>query len=89
VPGPAGVRSARRGTAGHVAVQVPVGAGPLRVVTRRSVDVAHRLGLQVHVWTVDDADTMRRLLDLGVDGLISDRADVLQRVLRERRTPAT
>jgi glycerophosphoryl diester phosphodiesterase len=88
VPGPAGARTARRGTAGHVAVQVPVGAGPLKVVTRRSVDVAHSLGVQVHVWTVNEADEMRRLLDLGVDGLISDRADVLQRVLRERRTPA-
>lgn len=88
VPGPAGLRSARAGTAGHVAVQVPRGAGPLRVVTRRSVDVAHRLGVQVHVWTVDDPDTMHRLLDLGADGLISDRADVLQRVLRERRTSA-
>jgi glycerophosphoryl diester phosphodiesterase len=88
VPGPAGVRAARPGADGHVAVQVPVGAGPLRVVTRRSVDVAHRLGLQVHVWTVDDADTMHRLLDVGVDGLISDRADVLQRVLQERRTRA-
>jgi glycerophosphoryl diester phosphodiesterase len=88
VPGPAGVRSARPGTVGHVAVQVPVGAGPLRVVTRRSIDVAHRLGLQVHVWTVDDPRRMHRLLDLGVDGLISDRADVLQRVLRERRARA-
>jgi glycerophosphoryl diester phosphodiesterase len=86
VPGPSGLRLARAGTAGHVAVQVPRGVGPLRVVTRRSVAVAHRLGVQVHVWTVDDADTMRRLLDLGVDGLISDRADVLQRVLAERRT---
>jgi glycerophosphoryl diester phosphodiesterase len=88
VPGPAGTRAARRGTAGHVAVQVPQGAGPLRVVTRRSVDVAHGLGVQVHVWTVDEADEMHRLLDLGVDGLISDRADVLQRVLRERRQSA-
>jgi glycerophosphoryl diester phosphodiesterase len=88
VPGARGVRAARPGADGHIAVQVPVGAGPLRVVTRRSIDVAHRLGLHVHVWTVDDADTMNRLLDLGVDGLISDRADVLQRVLRERRTRA-
>ena len=89
VPGPAGVRASRRGAAGHIAVQVPIGLGPLRVVTRRSIGVAHRLGLQVHVWTVDDADRMHRLLDLGVDGLISDRADVLQRVLRERRTLST
>ena len=88
VPGRAGVRAARPRAGGHVAVQVPIGAGPLRVVTRRSIDVAHGLGLHVHVWTVDDAATMHRLLDLGVDGLISDRADVLQRVLRERRARA-
>jgi glycerophosphoryl diester phosphodiesterase len=70
--------------AGAVAVQVPAGAGPLRVVTPGSVDLAHRLGLQVHVWTVNDAAEMHRLLDLGVDGLISDRSDTLRQVLTER-----
>ena len=48
------------------------------------VDEAHALGLKVLVWTVNDAPTMRRLLDLGVDGLITDRPDVARKVLAER-----
>ena len=54
------------------------------MVTGRHVEAAHAAGLFVHVWTVDDADVMRTLLDLGVDGIISDRADVLKDVLAER-----
>ncbi|GAA1395735.1 hypothetical protein GCM10009639_31170 [Kitasatospora putterlickiae] len=54
------------------------------VVDRAFVRAAHRLGLQVHVWTVDDAARIRSLLDLGVDGIMADRIDVLRDVLRER-----
>jgi glycerophosphoryl diester phosphodiesterase len=84
LPGSLGVRVARPRNAGVVAYQVPASAGPLRVVTRRTLDVAHRLGLQVHVWTVNEAIEMHRLLDLGVDGLITDRSDTLRDVLRDR-----
>lgn len=65
-------------------LQVPEKAGAIRVVSERTVAAAHASGAQVHVWTVNDAEDMRRLLDLGVDGLISDRADVLRDVLLER-----
>lgn len=54
------------------------------VVTRKLVDAAHHFGKQVHAWTVDDPDEMNRLLDLGLDGIVSDRIDVLKDVLTDR-----
>jgi glycerophosphoryl diester phosphodiesterase len=66
------------------AYQVPEWWGPLRVVGTRFVEAAHRAGKQVHVWTVNDPADMHRLLDLGVDGIVSDRADLLARVVAER-----
>lgn len=50
-------------------------------IDRRMVDAVHRAGAHLHVWTVNDADEMRRLLDLGVDGIMTDRPDVLNEVL--------
>lgn len=67
-------------------VQIPVRRGPARLVTRGMVRHAHALGVQVHVWTVDAADEMTRLLDLGVDGIVTDRPDVLKDVLIDRGT---
>jgi glycerophosphoryl diester phosphodiesterase len=69
-----------------VCLQVPAVFRGLRVVTPRFVRRAHALGLQVHVWTIDDADQMHELLDLGVDGIITDRTDVLKDVLTARGT---
>ncbi|MGH8794886.1 MAG: glycerophosphodiester phosphodiesterase family protein, partial [Stackebrandtia sp.] len=77
-----------RGLGGFVpgagAAQAPVSYAGLRVVDRRFVAHAHRIGMHVHVWTVDDPDEMHRLLDLGVDGIMTDRIDVLADVYRDR-----
>lgn len=66
------------------ALQVPVRRWLLPVVTAGMVRRAHEAGRQVHVWTVNDPAEMHRLLDLGVDGLVTDRADLLRNVLQER-----
>jgi glycerophosphoryl diester phosphodiesterase len=65
-------------------VQVPTRRGPVPLVTDRFLAAAHQRGLQVHVWTIDDPDEMHRLLDMGVDGIMTDRTDVLRSVLVER-----
>jgi glycerophosphoryl diester phosphodiesterase len=65
-------------------VQVPPRARGVALVDERFVRTAHRHGLQVHVWTIDDPDEMTRLLDLGVDGLMTDRPAVLKDVLLSR-----
>lgn len=70
---------------GQVA-QVPVSQGRLKIVDRKFVQAAHRRDLEVHVWTIDDEADMRALLDLGVDGLVTDRPDLLREVLRSRNS---
>ena len=64
--------------------QLPERVGALPVVDRLLVRAAHDQGVEVHVWTVDDAAAMARLLDLGVDGLMTDRPDRLREVLHAR-----
>lgn len=67
-----------------VAAQVPVRFGVLPVVTVGFLRAAHQAGMEVHVWTVDRAAEMHRLLDLGVDGIMTDRPDILRQVLLDR-----
>jgi glycerophosphoryl diester phosphodiesterase len=65
----------------HVALQVPVSYGELTLVDERFVEVAHRQGLAVHVWTIEEEAEMERLCGLGVDGIITDRPTALVEVL--------
>jgi glycerophosphoryl diester phosphodiesterase len=71
-PGPAGC------------VQIPETMRGVVVTNAAVVRAAHRAGLQVHVWTVDDPAAMHRLFDLGVDGIMTDRPAVLKQVLEDR-----
>ncbi|MGO4691709.1 glycerophosphodiester phosphodiesterase family protein [Glaciibacter sp. 2TAF33] len=74
----------RRGLAGFAAVQVPERVRSVRIVTPRFVDAVHAAGVEVHVWTVNEPDAMTRLLDLGVDGLVTDRCDVAAALIAGR-----
>jgi glycerophosphoryl diester phosphodiesterase len=65
-------------------VQVPPRAGRIPIVTPRFVRAAHRSGLPAHVWTVNDEATMRRLLDMGVDGVMTDQLRLLRDVFESR-----
>ena len=67
-----------------VAFQVPADFGDVTVVSESFVEAAHRAGVAVHVWTVNDVDEMADLVDLGVDGIISDRPTPLASLLQER-----
>ncbi|WP_022885014.1 glycerophosphodiester phosphodiesterase family protein [Glaciibacter superstes] len=75
----------RRILSGVDAVQVPERTRGIRIVTPRFIRTMHDAGLEVHVWTVNDSPAMHRLLDLGVDGIVTDRCDLAAVVLEERR----
>lgn len=67
------------------AAQIPITDPKGRpLATPELVEVAHRHGIVVHVWTIDDPDEMRRLLDIGVDGIMTDRPAVVREVFEER-----
>lgn len=68
---------------GHHALQVPIAYEGIPIVSADFVADAHANGLAVHVWTISDPDEMRRLLDIGVDGIMTDRPSVLAEVLAE------
>ncbi|KQV08582.1 glycerophosphodiester phosphodiesterase [Leifsonia sp. Root112D2] len=74
----------RRALRGLDAVQVPERRGAFRIVSPRTVRAMHAAGVEVHVWTVNDPLDMGRLLDWGVDGLVTDRCDLAVEVIRSR-----
>ena len=86
--GPGGVSQLRYGrmlqTSARTA-QVPVRQGTLLVTTPKFVERAHRLGVAVHVWTIDEPTEIERLLDMGVDGIMTDRPTVLRDTLEARQ----
>jgi glycerophosphoryl diester phosphodiesterase len=80
-----GLSSATWGLAPEIkALQVPPVHWGLALVTPNFVKAAHNKGLEVHVWTINEASDMVRLLDMGVDGIITDRCDVAAQVIATR-----
>jgi glycerophosphoryl diester phosphodiesterase len=74
-----------RGAGGEAsALQIPTHLRGVRVVNPKLVETAHKHGMQVHVWTVNEPESMESLLDLGVDGIVTDRPDLLKEVLVAR-----
>ena len=82
-PTASAARMALRGGHGPV-LQIPVRLPGIRVLTPGLVRRAHALGMHVHAWTIDEPSQMHALLDLGVDGLMTDRTDLLREVLMDR-----
>ena len=81
---PSGVLADRLTRRRVAVLQVPHRRGRWTVVTAGLVRRAHAAGKPVHVWTIDDPAEMHELLDRGVDGLFTDRTDILRNVLTER-----
>ena len=59
-------------------VQIPIYKYGIKLATKKLIEAAHKLNLKVHVWTINDAATMDRLIDLGVDGIITDKPNLLK-----------
>ncbi len=82
------VRSAQDGSApraGPAALQIPAEFGGSPLVTRKLIEHAHAHGVQVHVWTINEPAEMTRLLDLGVDGIVTDHPARLVRLIEARQ----
>jgi glycerophosphoryl diester phosphodiesterase len=84
----AAVTTGRMPRLGANCLQVPIRERGVRIVTQRFVDAAHRAGLPVQVWTVDDVPTMHYLLDIGADAIMTNRPRVLNEVLAARAAGA-
>jgi glycerophosphoryl diester phosphodiesterase len=67
------------------ALQIPEAYGDYRIATRRFIEGAHARNMRVHVWTVNDIESMQRLIDLGVDGIMTDYPERLVKILKKQR----
>lgn len=90
----AAARSGQRATVRRVlrdvhAVQLPVSVLRMPSFTPRTMAAYHESSVEVHAWTINDEAAMDLLLDLGVDGLVTDRADLAMQVLRRRASNAS
>ena len=65
----------------YSAMQVPIESSGITVITPGFVANAHRRGLQIHAWTINDPDEMQMLIEMGVDGIMTDRPDILLNLL--------
>jgi glycerophosphoryl diester phosphodiesterase len=69
----------------HVdAFQVPVEDSGFDLTDQRLIDGAHRLSMEIHYWTIDDPDTMEKLIDAGADGILTNRPDLLLNLIEEK-----
>ncbi|HWH98366.1 MAG TPA: glycerophosphodiester phosphodiesterase family protein [Pseudolysinimonas sp.] len=82
--GAGGLPTLRRILRGVHAVQLPLSVLRMSTLTPRTLSAFHAVGVEVHAWTINDELSMDRLLDLGVDGLVTDRADIALAVLARR-----
>lgn len=67
-----------------ICAQIPLRRGGFPVLSRDVIHTAHHLGMQVHVWTINDPEVMERLLDAGVDGIVTDNIVALKELLVRR-----
>ena len=64
-------------------LQIPIYQYGVKLATKRFVQYVQSVGLKIHVWTINDEDTMLKLIDLGVDGIITDRPKTLKDLLSD------
>lgn len=67
------------------AIEIPVKQSGIKLDDRKLIKAAKQRGIDVHYWTINDADTMEHLIDIGVDGILTDRPDLLIEVIEKRR----
>ena len=66
-------------------IQIPTSWNGIKVITKKFIDRLHEDGYKVHVWTINSESQMQRLIDLGVDGIMTDNASGLMNVMRQNK----